>query len=774
MSINPQTYAGVAYGLAEAGARVTYGVAEALTELHQKVIEDPDNLSRAADIYAKHIAEACAKWEKDWRKWADEGLLEAYIQGVKHTDAELANLRKAGIRVHPPTEPIPEGAVMVKKLPTLTLPLDSPKWMKEAFVEIPNHLTAFNVFRRAAYFALEGTALQIIRKGNDLYRDVAIQAGSQMFREADIFTRRQFSQMMLDDFAQRGIQSITYSNGRKMSIEAYSEMVGRTMSGHAAVQGSLNRYAEHGYDLVRVSAHFRACELCVPWEGKVLSTNGMNPDYESLDSAISAGLFHPNCAHSISPYIPGLSPDLEIRVSKEEQALIDKYGYREAQKMAYKAQVQQRHIERQIRFWKKRELTALDPTMKTQAHRKVLDWQAAQRTHLKQNLFLPRKYDRESLGGALTHLMKEKTSLISSIMSSRSFSKFDDTCKKLIQMDLQNSNLSYVEIVRRSADHLELNLEGSETCFYRPGSRYLEMNMNIKDSVEESLRIFWHEYGHYVDDVAAENGLTLTSITSIQGNADYPWQFRGVSSRAAYIHEFDKKTMSDLQKFLDFVDPGKYEVRGESFGAIYLKGTDTQVGAQWGSNRDDFSALMNSIDKKLKEELGEGLSEAYLKSLGKPEKPNYSDYWTCYRTPKRQELKTKPAFKGADKAWYEAMQKYSEALRVWEEDHPNAYVEAARIYKEYEDRKARIAPLADTLDGIAHGEMGMYVLWGGHDPTYFKKGHLNVSEGFANWFQLTLQNDEEMLGYMEKWAPEAKKIFEECFEEMLKQTKGGL
>jgi hypothetical protein len=378
---------------------VTYGVADALTELHKAIIADPNNLSRAADIYAKHVAQASAEWGRNWRQWADEGLLDAYIQGVKHTDAELAILRKAGIRIHPPTEPIPEGAVMAKKLPTMTLPLDSPRWMKEAFVGIPNHLTAFNVFRRAAYFSLEGTSLQIIRKGNDLYRDVAIQAGSQMFREADIFTRRKFSQSMLDDFAQRGIQSITYSNGRKMSIEGYSEMVGRTMSGHAAVQGSLNRYAEHGYDLVRVSAHFRACELCVPWEGKVLSTNGMNPDYESLDSAISQGLFHPNCAHGVSPYIPGLSPDLEVRVSKEEQALIDKYGYREAQEIAYKAQVQQRHIERQIRSWKKRELTSLDPALKSSAHRKVLDWQKTQRDHLTVNPFLPRKYNRETVSG---------------------------------------------------------------------------------------------------------------------------------------------------------------------------------------------------------------------------------------------------------------------------------------------------------------------------------------------------------------------------------------
>ncbi len=175
-------------------------------------------------------------------------------------------------------------------------------------------------------------------------------------------------------------------------------MLGRTMSGHAAVQGSLNRYAEHGYDLVRVSAHFRACPLCVPWEGRVLSQSGQEPGYSSLDEAISAGLFHPNCAHDISAYIPGLSPEeLDVRVSPSEQKLIDQHGYEKAQEIAYKAQAQQRYMERQIRSWKRREITALDSASKAKAHRKVLDWQKAQRNHLAKNSFLPRKYEREAV-----------------------------------------------------------------------------------------------------------------------------------------------------------------------------------------------------------------------------------------------------------------------------------------------------------------------------------------------------------------------------------------
>jgi hypothetical protein len=238
-----------------------------------------------------------------------------------------------------------------------------------------------------------------MRAANDLFRDVAVQAGEQRFKESDIFTRRQLSQDMLNDFAQRGVQSITYKNGKKVSIEAYSEMVGRTMSGHAAVQASLNRYEEYGYDLVRVSSHFRACPLCVPWEGQILSQSGLDYNYSSLDDAIASGLFHPNCAHDITAYFPGLSPDQELRVDPEEQKLINQHGYKKAQEIAYKAQQQQRYIERNIRNWKMKEITALDDAAKAKAHRKVLEWRKAQRNHLAKNPFLPRKYEREAVKG---------------------------------------------------------------------------------------------------------------------------------------------------------------------------------------------------------------------------------------------------------------------------------------------------------------------------------------------------------------------------------------
>ncbi len=66
----------------------------------------------------------------------------------------------------------------------------------------------------------------------------------------------------------------------------------------------------------------------------------------------------------------------------------------------------------------------------------------------------------------------------------------------------------------------------------------------------------------------------------------------------------------------------------------------------------------------------------------------------------------------------------------------------------------------------------MRIFWGGHSPKYFKTQELHIREGWANWFQLSFQNDVEMLTYLKQFAPEAKRVFEECFAEMVQQTFG--
>lgn len=94
-------------------------------------------------------------------------------------------------------------------------------------------------------------------------------------------------------------------NGLKAVNQA--KMLSRSILTDAQWTGSRNMMTQNGYDLVIVSDHFGECSLCRPYENKVLSINGMYPQYERLDTAISNGLKHVSCRHSISPYFEGFS-----------------------------------------------------------------------------------------------------------------------------------------------------------------------------------------------------------------------------------------------------------------------------------------------------------------------------------------------------------------------------------------------------------------------------------------------------------------------------------
>lgn len=98
------------------------------------------------------------------------------------------------------------------------------------------------------------------------------------------------------------LASLIDKGGRKWTLDRYTEMLIRTKTVEARNRGLINRTAEMGFDLVQVSDHQGECELCRPWEGKILSLTGATKGYPTLTEAESAGLFHPNCRHAINTY----------------------------------------------------------------------------------------------------------------------------------------------------------------------------------------------------------------------------------------------------------------------------------------------------------------------------------------------------------------------------------------------------------------------------------------------------------------------------------------
>jgi hypothetical protein len=77
----------------------------------------------------------------------------------------------------------------------------------------------------------------------------------------------------------------------------YAELVARTKIMEAETQGVLNTTIAVGGDLVQIDAHNADCAICAPYEGKIYSISGNDPDFPPVEDLPP---FHPHCAHSIT------------------------------------------------------------------------------------------------------------------------------------------------------------------------------------------------------------------------------------------------------------------------------------------------------------------------------------------------------------------------------------------------------------------------------------------------------------------------------------------
>lgn len=228
----------------------------------------------------------------------------------------------------------------------------------------------------------------VLRAVDDQYRSIIGQAVAA--QATGTITTKQALKQALNAFADRGISGFTDRAGRHWGMAEYSEMAVRTGMMRAAIAGYSADALEHGETLVIVSDHADECPLCRPWERKVLAIapEGLqHPDCQgTLDGARAAGLFHPNCLHSITVYVPGLTDRTGSKARAGITPVQDERGYANRQ--------QQRSMERTVRKWKRRQAAAIEPEDERIARAYVVKWQRQLRA-LTGETKLPRKYDRE-------------------------------------------------------------------------------------------------------------------------------------------------------------------------------------------------------------------------------------------------------------------------------------------------------------------------------------------------------------------------------------------
>jgi hypothetical protein len=245
--------------------------------------------------------------------------------------------------------------------------------------------SAVDRLARAAVAEQGPTWGRILREPLDIYRSVVARVAASPLLGA--LTRRQAAGRVLDQFAARGVTSFTDTAGRRWNMASYAEMAVRSVTARAAITGHVEQLQALGQQLVIVSDAPLECPLCRPWEGEVLAINGKTGPHTlrlpraddpgtlfrrpetvavhvagSLPEARAAGLLHPNCRHSLSVYLPG--------VTTRPESPPHPHG------ATYEDTQQQRYYERQVRAWKRRAAAALTDADRRRANAKVRQYQA--------------------------------------------------------------------------------------------------------------------------------------------------------------------------------------------------------------------------------------------------------------------------------------------------------------------------------------------------------------------------------------------------------------
>lgn len=127
---------------------------------------------------------------------------------------------------------------------------------------------------------------------------------------------------------QQGITAFVDKAGRRWSLHAYLSMATRTTRRQAEIAAVLT--ADPEQDLYKISSHSTICPLCAPYEGRVYSRSGKDPDFPPLAAAFGKidpnGAddlsntwlnIHPNCLHVLIPWTEAGMTDDEIAKIKE-------------------------------------------------------------------------------------------------------------------------------------------------------------------------------------------------------------------------------------------------------------------------------------------------------------------------------------------------------------------------------------------------------------------------------------------------------------------------
>ena len=179
------------------------------------------------------------------------------------------------------------------------------------------------------------------RKVEDNIREVGLDSSANKFATGN--TIRQMQKELTNSLIDEGLTGIKDKLGRNIPISVYAETLARSIVAETQNTCVKNTMKEHGHDLVKMTQHYSACPVCVPYEGRVYSLSGEDTRFPSINNVPGFrngyNNIHPRCRHRIRPWTEKYNDvEKEIKnsnkpfeVSKDKEASVKAY-YEEQKK----------------------------------------------------------------------------------------------------------------------------------------------------------------------------------------------------------------------------------------------------------------------------------------------------------------------------------------------------------------------------------------------------------------------------------------------------------
>lgn len=226
--------------------------------------------------------------------WLRLNVNDAYLHGLEVGDGELDRIRRIGVNI------------------------ERPRY--EVFAAVHHQAVAAiadEVIRKTDFaFA------QIGRRVDDVFRTVGVQEVARGIAEGK--TRVAVTQSIKERLLREGKPTFFDKAGHPWSLDRYGEMVARTTTREAMVTGTCNRLREHGIELVQITSH--VCDdFCIYYEGAIANIGSEpHPRYPFLSQLGGGPPFHPNCLHTIVPFVENLEDEAAHKAGETQPEVWDK------------------------------------------------------------------------------------------------------------------------------------------------------------------------------------------------------------------------------------------------------------------------------------------------------------------------------------------------------------------------------------------------------------------------------------------------------------------